>query len=98
MDRGSVSSKAHLLQLVINDPFFAWLHQISEMVVRIDQATASDATATEADARGIFDQVDKLLLPSESGDVFARKYYEALQRQPAVVLAHGAVKKVLKQP
>jgi catechol 2,3-dioxygenase len=98
MDRGSVSSKGHLLQLVINDPFFAWLHQISEMVVRIDEATASDAAATEADARAIFDQVDKLLLPSESGDVFARKYYEALQRQPAVVLAHGAVKKVLKQP
>lgn len=98
MDRGSVSSKGHLLQLVINDPFFAWLHQISEMVVRIDEATASEATASEADARGIFDQVDKLLLPSESGDVFARKYYEALQRQPAVVLAHGAVKKVLKQP
>jgi catechol 2,3-dioxygenase len=98
MDRGSVSSKGHLLQLVINDPFFAWLHQISEMVVRIDEATASDAATTEADARAIFDQVDKLLLPSESGDVFARKYYEALQRQPAVVLAHGAVKKVLKQP
>jgi catechol 2,3-dioxygenase len=98
MDRGSVSSKGHLLQLVINDPFFAWLHQISEMVVRIDEATASDAAATEADARAIFDQVDRLLVPSESGDVFARKYYEALQRQPAVVLAHGAVKKILKQP
>lgn len=98
MDRGSVNSKGHLLQLVINDPFFAWLHQISEMVVRIDEATASDAAATEVDARAIFEQVDKLLLPSESGDLFARKYYEALQRQPAVVLAHGAVKKVLKQP
>jgi catechol 2,3-dioxygenase len=98
MDRGSVSSKGHLLQLVINDPFFAWLHQISEMIVRIDEATASDAAATEGDARAIFDQVDKLLLPSESGDVFARKYYEALQRQPAVVLAHAGVKKVLKQP
>jgi len=97
MDRGSVSSKGHLLQLVINDPFFAWLHQISEMVVRIDEATASDATSTEADARAIFDQLDKRLLPSENGDVFARRYYEALQRQPAVVLAHGAVKKVLKQ-
>ncbi len=98
MDRGNVNSTSHLLQLVINDPFFAWLHQISEMVVRIDEATASDSTTTEADARAIFDQVDKLLVPSESGDVFARKYYEALQRQPAVVLAHGAVKKVLKQP
>ena len=32
----------------------------------------------------------------ETGYTFARRYYEALQRQPAVVLAHGDVKRVLK--
>lgn len=96
MDRGRIGSKGTLLQLVINDPWFAWLHQISELVVRIDEATAQDGAATEADARAIFEQVDRLLLPSETGDAFARRYYEALQRQPAVVLAHGAVKRVLK--
>jgi hypothetical protein len=95
MDRGRVGSTANLLQLVINDPWFAWLHQISELVVRIDEATGADA-ATEADARALFEQVDRLLLPSETGDTFARRYYEALQRQPAVVLAHGDVKRVLK--
>ena len=35
-------------------------------------------------------------MPSETGDTFARRYFEALQRQPAVVLAHGDVKRVLK--
>jgi hypothetical protein len=65
--------------------------------VRIDEATGFDgAAATEADARALFEQVDRLLLPSENGDTFARRYYEALQRQPAVVLAHGDVKRVLK--
>jgi hypothetical protein len=65
-------------------------------VVRIDEAASSDGTTTEADARALFEQVDRLLLPSENGDVFARRYYEAIQRQPAVVLAHGHVKKALK--
>ena len=58
--------------------------------------TGAESVATEADARALFEQVDRLLLPSENGDVFARRYYEAIQRQPAVVLAHGDVKKLLK--
>jgi hypothetical protein len=58
--------------------------------------TAADAKASDADARTLLDHVDRLLLPSEAGDTFARRYDEALQRQPAVVLAHGAVRKLLK--
>lgn len=97
MDRGRIGSAANLLQLVIHDPWFAWLHQISEMIIRIDEAAAVENAATEADARVLFEQVDRLLVPSENGDTFARRYYEALQRQPAVVLAHGAVRQALRQ-
>jgi catechol 2,3-dioxygenase len=96
MDRGRIASAGALLQLVIHDPWFAWLHQISELVVRIDEMTAADAKTSEPDAKALLEQVDRLLLPSETGDTFARRYYEAIQRQPAVVLAHGAVKKLLK--
>jgi catechol 2,3-dioxygenase len=96
LDRGRVASVGVLLQLVINDPWFAWLHQLSEIVVRIDEMTAPDGTATDADARALLEQVDRLLVPSESGDTFARRYDEAMQRQPAVVLAHGSVKRVLR--
>jgi catechol 2,3-dioxygenase len=96
MDRGRIASAGALLQLVIHDPWFAWLHQISELVVRIDVMTAADAKAAEPDAKALLEQVDRLLLPSETGDTFARRYYEAIQRQPAVVLAHGAVKRLMK--
>jgi len=96
LDRGRIASVSALLQLVINDPWFAWLHQLSEIVVRIDEMTAPDGTATDADARALLEQVDRLLVPSESGDTFARRYDEAMQRQPAVVLAHGSVKRVLR--
>jgi hypothetical protein len=96
LDRGRIASVGVLLQLVINDPWFAWLHQLSGLIVRIDEVTAADTTAADADARALFEQVDRLLVPSESGDPFARRYDEAMQRQPAVVLAHGDVKRLLK--
>jgi catechol 2,3-dioxygenase len=95
LDRGRVGSPANLLQLVINDPWFAWLHALSELVVRIDQ-TIDEPASTGADAVALFDQAGRLLTASEDGDGFARRYYDALQRQPAVVLAHADVRRVLK--
>jgi len=98
LDRGRIASSGALLQLVIHDPWFAWLHQVSEVVVRIDEIATGNETATEADARALFERVDRMLLPSETGETFARRYYEAIQRQPAVVLAHGDVKRLLRAP
>lgn len=97
MDRGKIASTGALLQMVISDPWFAWLHQISELIVRIDEMTAPDAKASDPDVRAVVEQIDRLLIPSETGELFARRYFEAIQRQPAVVLAHGGVKKQLKQ-
>jgi catechol 2,3-dioxygenase len=96
LDRGRVGSSANLLQLVINDPWFAWLHSLSEMVVRIDETVEQGSPATQSDGTDLLDQVERLLTASESGDGFARRYYEALQRQPAVVLAHADVRRTLK--
>ena len=96
MDRGRVPSNASLLQLVINDPWFAWLHSLSELVVRIDETIETDSPATDADAAALIDEVEKLLTASETGEGFQRRYYDALQRQPAVVMAHADVRRVIK--
>jgi catechol 2,3-dioxygenase len=96
LDRGSVGSSANLLQLVISDPWFAWLHSVSELIVRIDETVAADSPGTDADARTLADQVERLLTASENGEGFQRRYFEALQRQPAVVLAHAEVRRTLK--
>src|SRR5688572_17377752 len=96
MDRGRIASNANLLQLVINDPWFAWLHPLSELVVRIDETIEADAPATESDGAALVEQVERLLAPAEKGETFARRYFEALQRQPSVVLAHADVRRVLK--
>jgi catechol 2,3-dioxygenase len=96
LDRGRIGSSGSLLQLVINDPWFAWLHPLSELVVRIDQTIEPGSPAAESDASALLDQVERLLTPAEHGEPFARRYFEALQRQPAVVLAHADVRRAMK--
>jgi catechol 2,3-dioxygenase len=97
MDRGRVGSAARLLQLVINDPWFAWLHPLSGLVVRIDETLRSDAPATDADGILLLNEVTRLLSPEQSPGEFSKRYYDALQRQPAVVVAHAEVRRILKQ-
>jgi len=96
LDRGRVGNNASFLQLVINDAWFAWLHSLTGVIVRIDESTGKDAATTESDATAVFDQVEQLLTASEAGEEFPKRYYEALQRQPAVVLAHAGVRRILR--
>ncbi len=96
LDRGRVGNNAQLLQLVISDPWFSWLHQLSGLIVRIDESVSRDAPTTEADAAAIVEEAERLLTASEGGNEFQKRYFEALQRQPAVVLAHGDVRRALK--
>ena len=98
MDRGRIGSNANLLQLVISDPWFAWLHPLSEIVVRIDEMLQADAPATDADGKVMLEQVERLLTPGAETGHFAERYQEALQRQPAVIMAHAEVRRILKQP
>jgi hypothetical protein len=93
--RGSVGGSGEFLQLVINDPWFAWLRPVSELIVRIDEMMDADEPATADDAESLLAQARLLLRPSETGAEFERRYYAALQREPAAVLAHGEVTKIL---
>jgi len=90
-----VKSSGQMLNLVLHDPFFAWLHELSELIVMIDETLDADEPATSADAARLLSQARTLLMPAESGDGFRRQYFDALQRDPDVVIAHGAAMKVL---
>jgi len=90
-----VKSSGQMLNLVLHDPFFAWLHELSELIVAIDETLDADEAATGADAARLLAQARTLLTPVESGKGFRGQYFDALQREPGVVIAHGAAIKVL---
>ncbi|HEV2914794.1 MAG TPA: hypothetical protein VGX92_16065 [Pyrinomonadaceae bacterium] len=91
---GRVSS-GEMLQLVISHEQFAWLHSISELIVRIDELLDAQEPATVGDAESLLTQTRTLLRPSETGNDFERKYHAVIQRDPNAVLAHGEVTKIL---
>jgi hypothetical protein len=93
---GRVSSTGEMLQLVIHDEQFAWLHSISELIVRIDEALDMEEPMTEDGADALFAETRTLLTPSETGDEFARKYFAALQSDPEIILTHREVVQFLK--
>ncbi len=94
---GTIATPNQFLKLLINDPWFAWLQPFSALVVAIDELIDEKETPiTKADVVRIKEQASKLLKASEEGEGFGRSYFESLQREPEVVLAHGAVVKLLK--
>ncbi len=95
-DVARVDSPGQMLNLLLNDPWFVWLRQLSELVVLIDEALADDEKPiTHPDAERFLAQARILLTPAEYGNGFGRRYFEALQRDPDVVLAHGAMMRLL---
>ena len=92
---GKVESQNQFLQLLIKDPWFVWLHPLSELVVTMDEALEGEAPVTAEQVKQFAEQARMLLKASEQGEGFDRSYYEALQREPDVVLAHAAVTKCL---
>jgi hypothetical protein len=86
-----------MLQLVISNPQFAWLRRISELIVQIDELLESDHATASASAADLMRQMRLLLAPGDATDEFARKYQDALQRQPDAVLAHKEVTAILSR-
>jgi hypothetical protein len=92
---GRVDNSYEVLQLVMYDPWFAWLHSLSELVVKIDEMLDSKEPLNESEAIAVIDQTRVLLTPSETGSGFQKKYFSSLQQSPDVVLAHSEVVKHL---
>ena len=84
-----VVTTGELFRLVVDDAQFAWLHNISEFVVRIDEALSSDEGVTEQGAHVSISLARKLFAPTETGDGFQKQYFHAIQRDPAVVMEHA---------
>jgi hypothetical protein len=92
---GRVGSTGQLLQLVLNDPWFTWLHPLSQLVVRIDDLLDDESELLPVEVEHFLIEARSLIRPSEEGDGFERSYYEALQREPDVIFSHVEVKKLL---
>lgn len=93
---GQVGSPLEHLQLVTNHPHFAWLQKLSGLMVQLDERLDEPEQIPAAEALAFRRAIETLIGPSEQADEeFRAKYNALLHDAPEIVMAHGAVRKLL---
>ena len=92
-EHGPVGGAGNLFRLLVHDPAFDWLHTLSELMVDIDELLDGDIL-TATDAAAVRAEVETLVIaPVGSTSEFSRRYLEALQADPSVVMTHARVRR-----
>jgi len=96
---GPVASPGAFLQLVINDVWFAWLRPITTLIVQIDETLAAKKPPASAhDFEQLITDTRALLSPSREVNGFWKRYWVAVQRDPAVEVLHNQMEQELSEP
>lgn len=95
-DVAPITTTGQYLNLVLDDPAFQWLRELSAFIVIVDEALAQKSPPiAEEDAKRLVAQARGLLSPAPEGTGFARSYFEIMQREAAAVLAHRDMLQVM---
>lgn len=92
---GKVRTSGEMLNLVMSHEWFSWLRALSSLIVEMDVLMASKDSA-DAQGTTLIEYTKALLVPAEEGANFRIKYHQAVQREPAVLIEHGRLKKLLE--
>ncbi len=93
---GPISSASAFLQLLINDPWFAWLGPVTTLLVQIDEALAAKNPPRDKRAfEQLIEDTRALLSPSRDTNGFWKRYSVAVQRDPGVAVIHEQMEKYL---
>jgi hypothetical protein len=87
--RGRIDTPHQALQIIMGDPFFAWLRPLSQVIVGLDEWLADDRIRQSRAAAALMADVRRLLAGDDQANPFTVEYRRALQHSPDVVLAHA---------
>ncbi len=93
--RGRIEGPGQALNLVMNDPWFAWLRPISALVVQADEKLDDANGVTAADVAAFGAQIRALLQGPGGGPDFQTAFQRALQETVEAVVAQGRLAAVL---
>lgn len=92
-----IKTTGQYLNLVMNDPWFSWLRELSQFVVMVDETLEQKEPASDEEALRLIATARALVMPAEDGDRFGRSYWKAMQRDPGAVLAHRDMMQVFAE-
>lgn len=93
---GRVPGPGALLQLVLSDPWFAWLRPLSAFVVQVDERLEGDEPLEPAEALALLDQARALVhLDDQREGTFGGHYVEVVGESADVPVAYRALRHLL---
>jgi hypothetical protein len=95
---GVIRSPLHFLQLLTEHERFAWLRQLSQLVVMMDEAMEEKPQMVRERADTLVEEARHLLTGSEEPTSFAQRYAALRSRAEAVNQAHEALAQILMLP
>jgi hypothetical protein len=84
-----ITSRGQLFELVTSHRSFAWLRQLSELIVGMDTMLESKDPVPEENLKSFLLYTQQLLTPVETGNEFAKNYYQAIHKNPGITLLHA---------
>ncbi len=88
-----IQSPNHFLQLLTGDVRFAWLRELSQLIVMIDEAMEEKPPITADRADALVEETRILLTGSNESGNFAARYAAMMQSVPSIAAAHAVISK-----
>ena len=88
-----IESPMQFLQLLMEHERFAWLRQLSQLVVMMDEAMEEKPPIAKERADALVGEARHLLIGSEEAGSFAVRYAEVREREATVAAAHVEIGK-----
>jgi hypothetical protein len=89
---GPLGGPTHVLQLLNDDPFFAWLKPMTGLIVEIDEISRIDFDRAKLD--DIVGRV-RAMFAAQADSAFTSRYLPLLQRDVDAAIAHAAIRQIL---
>jgi hypothetical protein len=89
---GPAGGPGQMLRLLTEDPYFAWLHPMSELIVDLDSLLMQELLPAGTVA-AVRMEIDRLTQANDSS--FWSRYAPLLQSEPDVVMAHGRLRRAM---
>ena len=87
-----LTGPGHLLSLLQEDPFFAWIKPLTSLIVDIDSMSRTDFERADVDR--VIARFERLFGASADPE-FSSKYVPILQRDFDVAIAHATIRQLV---
>ena len=92
-----IQSPGHFLQLLTSDERFAWLRELSQLIVMIDEAMEEKPPISTERADALVNEAELLLNGNGNKEVFAARYRSLQEKVPSLKAVHAEISKAFGQ-